>query len=268
MNDKKTRQELSTQKEILSNNIQWAVEELASKEFKIRSKITFGIDPNLKIMGYTTETGSGQRIVISSWALTSSMLKGLLIHELTHIVRTEEGHPSHNFQLLSAIVNRYSQSYDLDNDTTMMLRETLQHVQDIYADDIGFLIFRDFIDQKIIEEFFSNWVKDEDDVSQFRDRANNITSIFTSNAFALASLWRRGYDSDAETRMKKANSLFIKKAFPETSFERMLTIYSNLVKLLSSLPKSNVEEEQFSDEMQRYFDLLLTTKEPLDSQRR
>lgn len=265
MSDKKSRQELSSQKEILTNHIHWAIEELENKGYKIQSKVTFGIDPNLEIMGYTTETESGQRIVISSWALSSPMLKGLLIHELTHIVRTEEGHPSHNFQLLSNIVNRYSRRGDLDNDTTMMLRESLQHVQDIYADDIGFLVLRDSMDQKIIEEFFSNWVKDDYDARRFGDRANNITSTFASNAFALASLRRHGYDSNAETRIKKANSLFLKKAFQNASFERMIAIYSNVVDLLSSLPKSNMGEEQFSDLMQRYFDLLLIAKQPSDS---
>ena len=192
-------------------------------------------------------------------APTEQYFSSLLIHEITHIIRTEEGHPSHNFLLLSSILNDYSLKHELSDKDTSMLREALQHVQDIYADDIGFLIFRDSLDRSVIEDFFTSWVKDygpSENNQANLEGTNQIASTIASNAFALASLKRRGYNSSAETKIRKANSRFLKQAFPYTSFERVLDIYSKIVLHLTSLPHSDLSEEKFKNEIDVYFDKL------------
>ena len=210
------------QKQILKDNVDWAIEELASKGYKIRSNLSFGIDPNLKIMGYTTQSEKGQRIVVSAWSLSTPMLKGLLIHELSHVIRAEEKHPSHDYSIQDQIVSNYVSENNLDDKTARLLMEALQQVQDIYADDIGFLVFKDTMDKKVIIDFFENWASSSTDSKA----PNQIIGVLIGNAFSIASLKRRGYGTDAETSIRRKNSLFLKHSLEIANVQQALEIFS------------------------------------------
>ncbi len=248
-------------KEILNQTAQWAVEELQRRGHRIRSEVSFGIDPKLKFMGYTTKVGNGQRIIVSGWSLSTPMVKGLLIHELSHVILTDENHPAHQFDLLSAIVNKYSNLNNLDDRTAETLNESLTHVQDIYADDIGFTIFKDELSLDMLVDFFANWVSDGIPDLYGRDRSG-VLSTLASNAFGLASLKRRSLlNHNAELEIKRKNSKFLKAAFPNSSFERTTLLYGKLADFLATLSKFTEEERgPFSKQMNQYFDLILSTQ--------
>ncbi|MHB1907339.1 MAG: DUF5781 family protein [Nitrososphaerales archaeon] len=241
------------QKQMLNDNVHWAIEELSSKGYKIHSNLSFGIDPNLKIMGYTIQSEKGQTIVVSAWSLSTLMLKGLLIHELCHVIRAEEKHPSHDYSLQDEIVNNYASENNLDDKTARLLMESMQQVQDIYADDIGFLVFKDTMDKKVIIDFFENWASSSTDSKA----PNQIIGVLIANAFSIASLKRRGYGIDAETSIRRKNSLFLKHSFEVTNVEQALKIFSRLVDFLTNLPRST-SSESFKTDMKRYFDLLIS----------
>lgn len=253
------------EREILSESSQWAIEELESRGFKIRSKLSFGIDPKLQMMGYTASVNGGHRIVVSQWSLSSPMLRGLLVHELSHVILTEEGHPSHNYQLLANVLNGYSRSNDLDDETTSALRDSLNHIQDIYADDIGVGTFRK-LETNLLQEFFENWAMEKaPDGSKLGDA--ECISVFASNAFALASLRRRNLAGvKSESAIRRKNSVFLKSAFPRSSFERTTNLYFDLVDFLSSLrPLTKDDEERFATDVVFYFNSLVSVTDFLSS---
>ncbi len=248
-------------KETLNQTAQWAMEELQRRGHRIRSEISFGIDPKLKFMGYTTKIGREQKIIVSGWSLSTPMIKGLLIHELSHVILTDENHPSHQFDLLSAIVKNYSSLNNLDDRTANALSESLNHVQDIYADDIGFTIFKDELSLDMLIDFFANWVSEDIPDLYGRDRSG-VLSTLASNAFGLASLKRRNLlNQNTEVVIKRKNSTFLRVAFPNSSFEKTTSLYEELADFLAGLGNYTKEDqERFAEKMNRYFDLMLSAR--------
>jgi len=64
--------------------------------FGIKSLVEVAVDPQLPFMGYTMPQAMGYKIVVSGGSVGSGMLEGLLVHEMSHIYRMENNHPSHH----------------------------------------------------------------------------------------------------------------------------------------------------------------------------
>src|SRR5271167_1859897 len=77
-----------------------ATEMMRSSGFIIKSEIEVAIDRKLDIMGYTRQERNGNLIVVSERAGRSGMVEGLLVHEMSHIYRSNMNHPSHNAKII------------------------------------------------------------------------------------------------------------------------------------------------------------------------
>ncbi len=215
--------------------------------FEISDKLDVLVDPKLPFMGYSTKRGGSNIIVVSGEALRSGMVEGLLVHEMSHVYRTNMHHPSHNRRLLDKVgkqigrENHLTRSYEIT-----VIQEAVNHVQDLYADDIAFQVFREetFPTNRMFD-FFLDWInqtpvdpKDEEGVWQ------NI-QIMLNNCFVLSDMARHrvpDIDGRAEAkieeflahsnvRMKKEFSYFrefmtnLKVDPTEGEFEEDLTAY-------------------------------------------
>ena len=212
-------------------------------------------------MGCATKDASGHKIIVSRWSVSSPMIKCLLVHELCHVIRTEEKHPSHQDKLLFEIVKKYSTQNSLDEKTADALRESLTHVQDIYADDIGFPISRDALGIVTMEEFYENWVSETIPDIYGRDESGALATL-ASNAFALGTLKRRNLlERSGELEIKRKNALFFKAAFRGSSLERASELCQRIATYLATLMEfTEKETELFTRETNRYFDLLLSAR--------
>ncbi len=223
--------------------------------FEIKHKITVRIDPALPFMGYSTQRAGGHIIVVAGMAVKSGPLEGLIIHEMCHIYRTETQHPSHRVKLLNNVghivihVNNLTKDYQL-----RLIQQAVNHIQDLYADDIAFKVFRNtktFTDDQAFK-FFLDWINDTPAPERTtKHRWLNIGTML-NNCFALSNLKRHNIpDSNhrAENKVKqflsqsddaiKEESIYfqdfmtnLKENTTEKHFEKDLTDYlTRIIKL-------------------------------------
>ncbi len=109
----------------------------------------------MPIMGATQSTRDGHRLHIAAHAVASGMLDGLMAHEMGHMVLTERRHPSHReevHRLAMAGVDVPAGRRGFGG----VAREAINHVQDVYADDLAIHVIHD---DRRIAAFFSDWVR-------------------------------------------------------------------------------------------------------------
>jgi len=225
--------------------------------YPIKSKIRLMVDPNLSFMGYAKEVGDAQHVVISSWALRSDMLDGLILHELAHIYHSERGSPSHNPKSTTALITEYAQREGLNGRETGYLVECFSHLQNVLVDDIVFEVMSE-VERMQAKAFFAGWVTGDVSGYTLTDSAGLVR-----NAFATASLKRHGlYDEEGE--MAERSSKFTKAAGSK-AFSRFEAIEAFLV---GADPYWS--QEDFEENLTRYLDLLvgvLREKEQLEDLR-
>ena len=233
----------------LQEELDWAIERLAKAGYPVRSKVRLLVDPNLDIMGYASEEGGIQHVVIAEWALQSEMLGGLLFHELAHIYHTERRSPSHKFKVTNAIITEFSQREGLNERETGYLVEGFNHLQNVMVDDIVFASMQESERRQALG-FFSGWLTEAPSGYPLVD-----ASALARNAFALASLKRHGLldedDPGAEHMTVRGRNLA--KQLGKGAQEKYDAIEEFLVKADTSW-----DEETFHNELVRYLDLLVT----------
>lgn len=152
---------------------------LSKHGYRLSRPVVARIAP-MPIMGSTHSTEDGHELNISTSAIGSGMLDGLIAHEMGHMVLTERGHPSHDPSVHARFLSRAV----IPRAGVAPVRQAVNHVQDIYADDIAFLT--DLDDRAYA--FFSDWVRNDlDMVSESRWR--NV-GLGVSNGFAVGNLER------------------------------------------------------------------------------
>ncbi len=198
--------------EAVNTSFNTAVQMMAGAGFKIRDNVKVSVDPKLPFMGYTMPQGRSFNIVVSGGSVGSGMLEGLLVHEMSHIYRIQTSHPSHNAKILEEAVERLeakSRHYDYQQ---KILHDLLNDIQDLYADDIAFKVFRTTSTEILgkTTEFLQSWVVDKpvksDDTA--KDRWVNA-SIMVHNARAIAQMARHRIE---DTAQKAAQSNHIELA--------------------------------------------------------
>lgn len=182
--------------------------------FEVTGTIEVLLDPSLPFMGYTTEQNGKPIIVVSEDALKGHMAVNLLVHELSHIYRSQEKHPSHDYRFLTNIAGWVTQGKIMYEFQDKIVEDILNHLQDIYADDISFKIFAKNTAQGSLNKFFLTWIHAQslakDPVQRSWENAANILSA----AFAAANLERHGIpDTDGE--MAAAIEQFLSKSGEE-----------------------------------------------------
>jgi hypothetical protein len=186
----------------LDDDLEWAIDRMKQKGFPISSPVTLTVDPKLTIMGYAKQEEGSHRIVVSEWALDSTMLGGLLLHELAHIYFTEQGAHSHDGELLEEVLGGLKERDGLRAKETEYLVDAFNHLQNVLVDDIVFDVMDDK-ERETAKRFFVEWVSDRPSGDPVLDAA-----LLARNAFAVASLKRRGLYDDAE-EMHYRNKSFL-----------------------------------------------------------
>ena len=214
--------------------------------FPIVQEVEVQLDPKLPFMGYTTTTETGKAlIVVAGFALESGMAINLIVHEMSHIYRTQTGHPSHNYQLLNSIggwVMQGSVAYDYQQ---TIVETIINHIQDVYADDISFAIFRQNMSHENLSEFFMSWIhepsKAKDPVRKQWEDAGNLLST----AFAESNLIRHKV-KDEDKKVAKAVKAFLDKIDPHLK-ER----YPFFKEFLVRMPE-DVTDKEFESHLIKY----------------
>ena len=107
---------MSSDRDIVKNAMRNALRMMRDSGFEISDKLEVVLDPELPFMGYATKRSGGHVIVVSGMALKSGLVEGLLIHEMRHVYRTDNNHPSHNSELLNSVRHAAIHKYQLTED--------------------------------------------------------------------------------------------------------------------------------------------------------
>ena len=107
---------MPSEKDTLRNAARNALRLMRDSGFAVSGKVEVSVDVDLPFMGYSTQRAGGNVIVVAGRAVESGMIEGLLIHELCHIYRTEQKHPSHNKELLNRVGYHLLHEYELSKD--------------------------------------------------------------------------------------------------------------------------------------------------------
>jgi len=200
---------LSTKKDVLEKATHNALKIMKNAGFEIPDKLEVIVDPKLPFMGYSTKRRGGDVIVLSGMALKSGMIEGLLIHEMSHIYRTNTHHPSHNSRLLDRAVKLIAQKARLTrNYQIAVFRQAINHIQDLYADDVAFRAFgkSEAFPPDQAFNFFLSWIDDKPvDSSDAASVWLNV-GIMLSNCFALSNMVRHNVpdvNDQAEKNVQK-----------------------------------------------------------------
>jgi len=216
--------------------------------FEMSNRLKVVVDPKLPFMGYSTKRSGGDLIVISGMALKSGMVEGLLIHEMSHIYRINTNHPSHNNKLLDGvgqfIINRshLTKTYQIK-----IIQQAVNHVQDLYADDLAFQIFSQsetFPPDRAFS-FFLDWINDKPLDSKSAKTVWLNIGIMLDNCFALSSMIRHNVpdiNNQAENKAQK---------FLTQTNERMKKEFGHFKEFMTNL-KENITEKEFEKNLTDY----------------
>lgn len=138
---------------------------------------------SIAIMGATKSHSGSHTLFVSSRAVQSDVLDGLIAHEMGHMLLTEARHPSHDPELLRDV----SRAVRMPRAAGDSFAQAFNHVQDIYADDLAFLVFASNGDGRAYQ-FFSSWVHGNV-ASRANERWPNV-GLAASNGFAIGNLVR------------------------------------------------------------------------------
>ena len=228
--------------------------------YEIKGKIEVSVDSKLPFMGYSTQRQGGHIIVVAGAALKSGPIEGLLIHEMCHIYRTESGHLSHNTQLLNRVGTHVIRENELDKDYQIrIIQQAVNHVQDLYADDLAFQVFRKggaFTPEQA-HSFFLEWISDTPlEEKSSKDRWQNV-GIMLNNCFAVSNLARHKI-SDIDSQVENAVQRFLSKVNG-----RMRSEFAYFRDFMTNLTEE-LTREQFEKDLTEYLTrtTLLTSNGP------
>ena len=169
----------------------------------IRLPVSLVIE-TMPIMGATESTKDGHRLHVAAHAVAGGMLDGLMAHEAGHMVRIERQHPSHLPEVHRQIVDAIEVPATKRRAFASVAREAINHVEDIYADDLAVrVIGRD----RDLAPFFSDWIRNSarPGPSRWATVGNGVTV-----AFALGNMERHGIK--AEDGVVRRADVFAKDA--------------------------------------------------------
>jgi hypothetical protein len=239
---------VSSEKGAIEKATHNALKMMKDAGFEISNRLKVVVDPKLPFMGYSTKRNGKNIIVISGMALKSGMVEGLLVHEMSHIYRINTNHPSHNNELLNRVghfvidKNHLTKVYQIK-----IIQQAVNHVQDLYADDVAFRVFSQSgmfpPDQAF--SFFLDWINDKPlDSKSARAVWLNI-GIMLDNCFALSSMIRHNVPDIGNQAENKAQ-----KFLTQTN-ERIKKEFVYLKDFMTNL-KESITEKEFEKSLTDY----------------
>jgi len=139
----------------------------------------------MPIMGATEPSDGAFRLHMGVQAVTSGMLDGLMAHEVGHMFHIEHGHPSHSPDIHQRLLNGIAINGKEKGGFQAVARLSLNHVEDIYADDLAFGV----IGNGRVRSFFSDWIRRS---SVSRGGRWDVVGNEVTVAFALGNMERHG----------------------------------------------------------------------------
>ncbi len=216
--------------------------------FHVNASVRIVVDENLSFMGYTVGTKDGYTVVVSGKSVKSGFLHGLLTHELSHIYRMESGHVSHDENILTHALNHAALKHRVSEDSKLqMLHQAVNHIQDLYADDISFAVFCNKNPAAVekTREFFFSWIKDEPVKGRNADEQKWINAaMMLNNTFALSNMDRHGILDEESVRK---NETFLSKVGGVSGK------FQYFKSLMTGLDES-VDEKEFRRLLEDYMD--------------
>jgi hypothetical protein len=225
--------------------------------FGIKSQVEVVVDPQLPFMGYTMPLGQGYRIVVSGGSLGSGMLEGLLVHEMSHIYRMENNHPSHDAEVIEEAIDKFGQQHLLHDYQQKIVHDLLNDIQDLYADDVSMKVIKKSPVFQLgqISSFLQDWIKDElvESGNPEMDRWVNA-SIMVHNARALGQMTRHGIE-DTGGKAEASNKRFLSQMSPEVA-SHFLYFKDLMINL-----KENMTRDQYRKLLAGYLNRFLEAAE-------
>lgn len=230
-----------------------ALKMMKNAGFEILGKLDVLVDPKLPFMGYSTKRGGSNIIVVAGEALKSGMIEGLLVHEMSHIYRTIMHHPSHNRRLLDKVGKQVGREYHLAQSYEItVIQEAVNHVQDLYADDIAFRVFRrETFPTDRIFDFFVDWINQKPVDPKDEESVWKNIQIMLNNCFVLSDMARHevpDINGRAETK--------IEEFFAHTN-DRMKNEFSYFREYMTNL-KEDPTEAEFEEGLKAYLQRIIT----------
>jgi hypothetical protein len=239
---------MSSRKRVLEKATRNALKLMNGAGFGISDRLRVAVDPKLSFMGYSTRRNGGDVIVVSGMALKSGMIEGLLIHEMCHIYRTNTHHPSRNQELLNRVGQYVTRKNHLTEDYQIaVVQQAVNHVQDLYADDVAFQVFdrSETFPPDQAFDFFLSWMNDEPAASRNVKAVWLNIGMMLNNCFALSNMIRHrvpDVNNQAENRVQKFLSL---------ATERVREEFAYFKSFMTDL-KENVTEKEFEENLTNY----------------
>ena len=213
-------------------------EKYASHGLSLRLPVTAEI-ARMAIMGASKSTSDRHTLFVSARAVESDLLDGLIAHEVGHMLRTEAGHSSHNADVFGALHHEVK----IPRAAEGAFGQAFNHIQDIYADDLAFLVFASDGSDRAYE-FFAAWV-DGNTSAGGTNRWQNI-GLATTNGFALGNLIRHRLIGPDDKLWDLARSFDQKAGF---------SLVDDLAGFYANLP-SDPSREAFVGEVKRLAQLM------------
>src|SRR3989441_3670377 len=225
--------------------------------FGIKSEVEVAIDPQLPFMGYTMPEGRGYRIVVSGGAVGSGMIEGLLVHEMSHIYRMENNHPSHDAEIIEDAIDKIGKQYLSHEYQQKIVHDLLNDIQDLYADDISMKVLKKnpILESGQMSSFLQDWVKDEPVQSgdSKRDHWTNA-SVMVHNARAIGQMTRHGIE-DTGGKARDSNRRFLSQMPPAAA--RQFQYFQDLMINL----EENMTRDQYRKLLADYLNRFLEVAE-------
>jgi hypothetical protein len=190
-----------------------AAEMMKKAGFEVGNGVQVSVDPKLPFMGYSHPEGRGYRIVVSGGAVDSIMLKGLLLHELSHIYRMKTGHPSHNAQVVAEAVESLGERAPKRDYQRKIIHDLTNNIEDLYADDIAVRIMKDdkMLPPDLMSRFLQDWVKSEPAEGKDSTKVRWLNGwTMANNARAIGQMARHNVE-DLGGRAAAENQRFLSK---------------------------------------------------------
>jgi len=243
--------------ELVKKAEQNASQMMKKSGFGIKSEVAVAIDPQLPFMGYTMPQGRGYKIVVSGGSVGSGMLEGLIVHEMSHIYRMENNHPSHDGEIIEEAIDKIGKQYLSHDYQQKIVHDIVNDIQDLYADDISMKVIKkgQILEPGQINSFLQDWVKDEPFQSGDPKRDDWVNaSIIVHNARALGQM-RRHNIADTGGKAAESNKRFLSQVPPAAAgqFQFFRDLMVNL--------KENMTRDQYRKLLADYLNRFLEVAE-------
>src|SRR5436309_13486409 len=223
--------------------------------FGLNSHVEVAVDSKLPFMGYTMPQASGYRIVVSGGSVGSGMLEGLLVHEMSHIYRMENNHPSHDAEIIEEAIDKIGKQYLSSDYQQKIVHDLLNDIQDLYADDVSMRVLKrnPILESGQMSSVLQDWVKDEPVESGDTGRDRRVNAwIMVHNARAIGQMKRHGIE-DTGGKAAESNKRFLSRIPPAASSQ--FPYFKDLMVNLKENMTGNQYRKLLADYLNRFLEV-------------